>query len=409
MEPAQTPPTPTFPLKSLLPTASPPTQTQTNARTSISVNWVSPNGPPQANFSFLELLDTSDLRARSPPVASLTGTVQVSRAPEEQEAEIRVVVSIATTAVASVVMVDFVHEPEWMQLLLPEMDRRLDADGEELCMDVAVGIFVHKGARLGSFEAKTANLDVVVDEGVLASNGNYEHVYDDDDDQWEMVGAMVADETSIWTARGDVSAAYLNSRKTRVDTDSGSISGTYALHDLLSLTSKSGSIDVTVEPKEADEEGPHAPADFVAKTRSGSIDAKFPSSSSSDNDDDYEIPERNYRNRVSTRSARIQGRYILGSSSPTTFSTHSGSTDVDVLPYSSELGGATLRTENHSGKTALRLRGPYVDNDDDDSASANTTTTTTTTTNFSPRLSRSRSRSRSQGQHTHHYHHRPGD
>lgn len=64
-------------------------------------------------------------------------------------------------------------------------------------------------------------------------------------------------------------------RETIVTKDFKSIVERYPLFDLLSLSTASGSIDVTVIPQRADDQNPGNPAHLRIRTKSGSITVSF--------------------------------------------------------------------------------------------------------------------------------------
>ena len=315
-----------------------------------------------SDFSFIELIDAHDYRGQLPAGARISGTIQISPAPEDQDTDIRVWVSIATTRPLEVKRPKYWRDGDGLELMLPDLEEighshgRGWMDSERACMDIAVAIKVQKGVNIGSWEMCTHNLDVIIDGGLFS--------HDDEgaghmDDSRRLV---VRNESSISAARGNIKVSYWSSRRTVIKTISGQIRGTYALRDYLSLQSESGSISVGVEPRKVDKSHPK-PAEFLMKTSSGSVHANFPTGKES------EITKREYTSRVETHSGSIRGSYILGSKS--SFSTYSASIEVDVLPYSADLFDSRLRTSTHSGHTRVLLLSPYTtDSSFSDSAKA---------------------------------------
>lgn len=120
------------------------------------------------------------------------------------------------------------------------------------------------------------------------------------------------------------------------------------MRDLLLVKSQSGAINVSVDPKDEDADRP-APADFTARSTSGSVHVEFPTSG--------DIPEREYRTRVETQSSAIGGSYILGLMS--SFTTVSGSITAKLLPYDATEPVSSLRTESRSGATIIEVLEPY--------------------------------------------------
>ena len=204
-------------------------------------------------------------------------------------------------------------------------------------MDVIISI--RPDVDIADLEIATEHLNLHVDSSLFDKGNHF----------------SVRNSTEFTTIQGNVSVAYWSSRDTTIDVVSGSISGTYALRDVLSIKTRSGSINVDVKPRAVDELAP-APADFVAATTSGSIVARFPIFGSV-----ADIPEREYRTRTETNSGAISGTYILGSVS--TFKTTSGSITADVLPYSADSYSSSLRTQTRSGHTNVNVLSPFVTGD----------------------------------------------
>nr|OQO22472.1 hypothetical protein B0A51_10104 [Rachicladosporium sp. CCFEE 5018] len=287
-----------------------------------------------ANFSFLEMLEP-----KSSIKMDVGGTIYIQPAPEDQELDIVITASYATSKVWAVYSLNFNMDNTGMQLQFPDLQWEKGWKGNEHnCMDVVVAIRIKAGVELDNFEVVTANLDVVADKGIFrmfeAGRTSF---------------ANIANSTTINAVRGDVDLEYWTSRHTVIETTSGSIRGTYALRDLLLLKSSSGSITTTVEPKDVDKEYP-APADFIATSNSGGIHTSFPITST-------DLPDRDYRSRIETHSTSISGSYILGSS--ISFRTSSGSITPTILPYSWSAYASNLHCESSSGSTTLTVLPAY--------------------------------------------------
>lgn len=282
-----------------------------------------------SSFSLTETLERSD---RGPK--EISGNIWILSAPEGQDVPIKVSISYATAEPfeSSNVQYDKSHDSLGIWLRKP-------VSSPIGCVDVAIGIYVRGDVELSNLTISTLNLNVEADKGLFNSQDNP-----------TALDLRLINTTSIETHSGHVKLAYWSSGNTHIVTRSGSISGTYALRDLLSLYSLSGSVGVTVEPKESSDSEP-TPADFAATTNSGSIGIGFPL--------DGEIPERDYRTHVKGLSGSISGNFIHGSE--TSFSSKSGSITISVLPYYAELdGGSSLRTDVRSGRTSVRVLSPYI-------------------------------------------------
>lgn len=295
------------------------------------------------SFSLVEFLEyhqaSSDIR----------GIVRVLPAGKDQAPDILVGIVVATTA--HQIVKDVVFEVDSESLYLKEpiiLDGDRSATGRK-CIDVYIDVFVKSAIELSSFEIATEHLDLVVQADLFDENDVGKLGMDHTASGGLIVGNAV-NNTEFNTVIGKIDIAYWSSRETRIETMTGSITGRYALRDLLSVKSQSGRISVSVDPKPADKTSP-APADFTASTASGSIDIKFPL--------DGHIPEREYRSRVESNSGSIEGSYLLGLMS--SFRTTAGSITATVLPYAADLFASTLRTETRVGRTQLELLSPYKD------------------------------------------------
>lgn len=157
------------------------------------------------------------------------------------------------------------------------------------------------------------------------------------------------------SSSNDAPISPFSSRRTIVDTATGSISGAYPLEDLLQISSQSGSINVKVIPYPADPSAP-MPADLEIQTSSGSIKAILPARSIFD--PNYTPPARNYITRVHSNSGSVGGLYYLGSD--THFKTNSGSIKIVALPVlQADVEKANVfETHTLSGSTTVDIQDP---------------------------------------------------
>ncbi|KAK3726033.1 hypothetical protein LTR37_000181 [Vermiconidia calcicola] len=299
-------------------------------------------------FSFLEFISSSDYQGLPPNGAKLTGTIQVSPAPEDQEKDVRIRMNVATTKPWYVEKVNYVQHEDALELVFPSVYWDLGShnettnDFEGFCMDMAVIIEVRNGVVLDKWQISTTNMDVVVENGLFAAMPS-EEARRSNDSTW----LQIRNETSLWAMHGDIRSHYWSSPHTEVETLSGDITGLYALHDALSFETESGSISVGVDPVEAGEKMSLQP-ELKAMSVSGTIGIEFP-----DSHGEGDISARGYITRIQTQTADVSGRYLLGSS--TSISTVSGDIGVFVLPNAAHLHQSTLHTESASGKTSLNL------------------------------------------------------
>jgi len=195
-----------------------------------------------------------------------------------------------------------------------------------------------------------------------------------------------------------------SSRRIVLRSSSNSISGSYPLYDLLSITTQSGSISVSVTPHSASSEEPSEPARLELTSNSGSVRARLsaapfehpvevngapssdqPPSYSSlfDADDDVKaagrgstlkqhckdnpsnaatqsgVPDREYLTSVSTQSGTISGTFPLGTR--TVLDSHSGSlngVELVVMPVKGS-EARRLSTLSPSGSQKVRITEDY--------------------------------------------------
>jgi DUF4097 and DUF4098 domain-containing protein YvlB len=194
------------------------------------------------------------------------------------------------------------------------------------CLGISVVLYMAAGAKLDNFNIKSVHLGVQVHAGVDFS---------------------VTNSTSISLTTGTLDAATINSRETRLETVSGSISGKYALRDLLSITTKSGSVNINVEPKEA-VDGVSKTAVFTANSVAGSIRADFERKS---------IPERDYQTTIETTVGSVDGTFIHGSK--TSITSVAGGVTVDLMPFKSGDYASELTTSTNMGQSIITVVSPY--------------------------------------------------
>lgn len=294
------------------------------------------------SFGFAELDDFALVELLQPTfddVGSITGNIWIMPAPPEQEVDVKVWVSFATTAPWRVTDASYGYSKSGLELRFPNLEKTPKRYVREPCMDVGMIVYVKDGAQINEWHISTANLNVVVDEGFFANDTLPRR-------------SFTPNMTSIIAIKGDVEAAYWSSRHTIIDVPSGSVHGTYALRDVLSVHTHSGSISITVDPREADETHP-APAEFEAISHSGGVHVDFL---------DYSLPDREYKTRLESHSGSISGIYVHGSR--TAIHSESGSIDVEIKPYCGT-GPSGLYTDSGSGSSRVVVGSPYCDPDSD--------------------------------------------
>lgn len=157
-------------------------------------------------------------------------------------------------------------------------------------------------------------------------------------------------------------------REYRQHETSHSITGTYQLYDLLDLSTKSGSIVITVDVQPGDK-----PAVLRLSSTSGSVHVRMVPASSegiwsfwkkskgSDNMQEKALNlDRVFNTDISTKSGSIGGTIIHGNGGSTTISTGSGSHSLTIYPVgvSGSDPLSTLTTSAGSGSQHVKILSP---------------------------------------------------
>ncbi|KAF2865271.1 hypothetical protein BDV95DRAFT_632458 [Massariosphaeria phaeospora] len=262
------------------------------------------------------------------PYKRVMGWIHIAQAPADQATgTIRAKLSYAVSSSVDVDSVKYASTPDGLVIGDPSFPDGFDGlRAGKACLGISVVIYMAPGATLRNLKVASTHLGMQVHDGASFS---------------------VKNETSISLTSGTMEFASFDSRETRLETISGSISGKYSLFDLLSIKTKSGSVNVNVEPKNASEEAPK-PALFLANSLSGSIRADF---------ERKRIPDRDYQVSLDTTVGSIDGMFIHGSK--TAINSVAGFVTADLLPFKSGDYESTLDTSTRSGQTSLNIRSPY--------------------------------------------------
>lgn len=194
------------------------------------------------------------------------------------------------------------------------------------CLGISLILYVSAGVEIETLNVAANHLGMQIHQGVDFS---------------------VTKSTHIWLTKGTLDAAAFNSRDTHLETISGSISGLYSLLDQVVVTSKSGSINIEVEPKAATP-GSSPSAIFMVNTHSSSVRTDFKRRN---------IPDRDYQVYINTTVGSVDGTFIHGSK--TELNSVAGFVNADLLPYKSGDYASSINTHTESGQTTVTLRSPY--------------------------------------------------
>ena len=285
------------------------------------------------DFSVIERMD----EPRRPP-GDIYGRIHIRRAGKRQDVPIRVSVDMATSEHWSVEKFKYRKSHSGLILNTPNLETREDAYPGNHCIDVYIAVDILPGVTLSSLKIDTRHFSITVEEGIFDSDSK-----DATSDLLEISG-----ESLLKTIAENVRCAYWQSRVSVIETVSGSITGTFALRDNLTVSSVSGDMTMDVDPKEISKRDPQ-PATFLLSTVSGIPKIHFPHRG-------Y-IPDRDYVTRVKSVSADISGSYILGSL--TTLKSKGGAIRVDLLPFRSDDTTSKLESTTIGRPNKNHLLTPY--------------------------------------------------
>ncbi|KAF2449882.1 hypothetical protein P171DRAFT_451942 [Karstenula rhodostoma CBS 690.94] len=323
-------PAPAQPVQSGTPVSKP-----SKGKESFPIRWPAACGKKNYNIKAEEMafgkpsrLDIVEaVHQLDGPWKRVSGWIHVVQAPPQQAAgTIEARISYAASQSVDVDSIKYSWTPTGLTIGDPSFPDGFDGVHRgESCLGISVVIYMAAGATLENFNIHAIHLGMQIHEGVNFS---------------------VTNGTSITLTTGTLDASSFNSRETRLETISGSISGKYSLLDLLSIVTKSGSVYINVDPKEKAADGPRT-ALFYASTMSGSIRVDTESKN---------IPERDYVVSINSTAGSVGGTFIHGTK--TEISSVAGGINVDLLPYASD-GSSILTTKTTDGETKLKLRAPY--------------------------------------------------
>jgi hypothetical protein len=272
---------------------------------------------------------------------TIRGKVVVKPADDiDQKSDVKLQLRYATTSPWQVVSSNYEVTHDSFTLQLPDLDRTGQSSSAQPCLGVYASIEIRQGLKLNDWGLTTGHLDVEVAEGLFArDDGQQQHIY-----------LQVAGKSIFNTVSGDCKVAHWSSRRTIIESISGTISGAFDLLDLLFIKTNSGTIATTVEPKEEDPDYP-APAELSVASNSGTISVRLPLNGT--------VPKRDYQTRLESSSSTIRADLIHGSS--TNIHTNSGGIHVDLLPYILDTKNVpSLHTTTNSGTTIINVLPPHI-------------------------------------------------
>ncbi|KAH4112248.1 hypothetical protein HBI18_182010 [Parastagonospora nodorum] len=194
------------------------------------------------------------------------------------------------------------------------------------CLGMSLVVYMAAGVEIDTLKVSANHLGMQIHQGVEFT---------------------VKKSTHISLTKGTLDAAAFNSSATYLKTISGSISGLYTLSDLVSVTSKSGSVNIEVEPQAATADSSPS-AIFMVDAHSSSVRTDFKRK---------RIPDRDYQVYINTTVGSVDGTFIHGSR--TEINSVAGYVNADLLPFKSGDFASTINTDTDAGQTRIRVRTPY--------------------------------------------------
>ena len=289
-------------------------------------------------FSFQEFIDNDDLIS-----GGVDGTIHIQRGSATQQNNLEVRLSIRTSDHYVIKNIRYATTDTSLSINTPTLEQVESSGVGNPCLGVSALILIAPGVELGNLQIDTAHFDLHVLSGIDVS---------------------ILNTTDITLIRGSLSSSHLDSRKTVVDVVSGSVKGVFALRDLLSITTKSGMIDVSVDPKNASGIYP-APAESIFRSSAGAITVGFPTSISAVNERtpgiwySGSVPDRDFRTRVTSNAGAINGIFLHGRS--TKLQSNSGSITASIHPLHAGSETTTIGTESNVGRTAVHISAPLFE------------------------------------------------
>ena len=280
--------------------------------------------PDPETFSLHELINKGNLIS-----GGVSGTIRVVRGEAYQQENIQVRLSFRANEDFAAEQIRYAVTDSSLSIEVPGLERNDRPFFREPCLGVGIIISIAPGVQLENFQIITDDFHVN-----LTSESD----------------VAILNTTEIVLHRGgSLSSDHFDSRRTIVDAGNGAVKGSFALRDLLSITTLSGMIDVSVDPQNNSQAYP-APAESVFRSVDGAITVAFPSS---DSLEAASVPDRDFRTTVESTSGAIRGSFLHGSS--TKIQSSSGSIEASIQPLHADSDTSTIETKTESSRIGIRV------------------------------------------------------
>lgn len=290
---------------------------------------------PESGFIFSQEVRSSLEGGSLLADVHVDGEIHIKPATEALDSSIRVDV-VSYTSDPELIHFEAAEGPNSsLILILPSSFSidHVDNGRRESCVHAHIIVWVRPGTILPNFKIWTQSLSIILHPGLqYRVEGQVE------------LGSMHGSIESLPSE----SSTSIYSREFIIHTASGSVKGAYPLYDLLSITTLSGSIDVSIDLKEASTKAPK-PAKLLLKTLSGAVRVNTPLLTSP-----YTVvPFRDYQSDIHSLSSSVDITIPHGSIS--TLRSQSGSLSAALHPCGDPAIRSDLTSHVASGATHLTI------------------------------------------------------
>lgn len=204
-----------------------------------------------------------------------------------------------------------------------------DGRAESPCIYVAATVSIPPGTTLENLGINTETLSVIFFPGLDYAITNCTEIS--------------AHSAFLSLSTDEPPSVNINSRETNIHLTSGSVTGSYPLYDVLDISTTSGSIDIDVEPKAANEDNVQ-PAILRLSSKSGSVRALTSVSS---------VPARDYQTTIKSLNGGIDATLLHGSH--TSLRSLNGRINANLYPYGYNDSRTDINTYCQSGSTDITV------------------------------------------------------
>ncbi|KAL8729725.1 MAG: hypothetical protein Q9166_004553 [cf. Caloplaca sp. 2 TL-2023] len=284
-----------------------------------------------SSFTFTQLLrDSLHGPEPGPECASLhlRGTIYVKEDPTSVQNTIRAEVEIHHHDRQS-----YTNIVTWIKDTIALHSCVRGSTPTETDITIQATIWISRGLDLSSFNVHTESLAVVFDNDIFFPS--------------HTALSISAPSTAVELSSHKIpSPLKIDSRKTKITAQSGSVTGDFTLRDTLSIHTQSGSININLSLD--DSTNTTSPATLDLQARSGSIKVATTTILTPS-----KIPHRDYQSTLRTNSGAIRANLVHGST--TTLHSDSSSIHASLYPHGAASERSDLTTHVLSGSTDLTI------------------------------------------------------